>query len=160
VDFLYCRNWTAQVKKCYNCLNTNIFSYLETPGSKSYNLYLNNVNFLTPVLIRHLWQLKTVVFLHRCLIRAVLLAEHCSTLLPVPTFLTHLKLFFCLIWAVWHLNHFILELNALLLERLLPGILSYSVNHRHLSNISIIDCLMAHIACLVCLISTVNGQKG
>ncbi len=31
--------------------------------------------FLTPVLIRHLWQLKTVVFLHRCLICAVLLTS-------------------------------------------------------------------------------------
>ncbi len=30
--------------------------------------------FSTLVLIRHLWQLKTVVFLHQCLIRAVLLA--------------------------------------------------------------------------------------
>ncbi len=29
--------------------------------------------FSTPVLIRHLWQLKTVVFLHWCLICAVLL---------------------------------------------------------------------------------------
>jgi hypothetical protein len=29
--------------------------------------------FSTPVLIRHLWQLKTVVFLHWCLIRTVLL---------------------------------------------------------------------------------------
>jgi hypothetical protein len=29
--------------------------------------------FSTPVLIRHLWQLKTVVFLHRGLIRVVLL---------------------------------------------------------------------------------------
>ncbi len=29
--------------------------------------------FLTPVLIRHLWPLKTVVFPHWCLIRAVLL---------------------------------------------------------------------------------------
>jgi hypothetical protein len=27
--------------------------------------------FSTPVLIRHLWQLKTVVFLHRCLISPV-----------------------------------------------------------------------------------------
>ncbi len=30
-------------------------------------------NFSTPVLIRHLWQPKTVVFLHWCLICAVLL---------------------------------------------------------------------------------------
>ncbi len=29
--------------------------------------------FSTPVLIQHLWQLKTVVFLHWCLIHAVLL---------------------------------------------------------------------------------------
>ncbi len=29
--------------------------------------------FSTPVLIRHLWQLKTVVFMHWCLICAVLL---------------------------------------------------------------------------------------
>jgi hypothetical protein len=47
-----------------SCLNTNIYSYLETSGGQSYNLYLNVVHFLTPVLIRHLWQLKTVVFLH------------------------------------------------------------------------------------------------
>ena len=30
--------------------------------------------FSTPVLIRHVWQSKTVVFLHWCLIRTVLLA--------------------------------------------------------------------------------------
>jgi hypothetical protein len=49
-----------------NCLNTNISSYLETSGGQSYNLYLNVVHFLTPVLIRHLWQHDTVVFLHWC----------------------------------------------------------------------------------------------
>jgi hypothetical protein len=54
-----------------NCLNTNIYSYLETSGGQSYNLYLNVVHFLTPVLISHLWQLKTVVFLHWCLICAL-----------------------------------------------------------------------------------------
>ncbi len=27
------------------CLNTNIYSYLETSGGQSYNLYLNVVNF-------------------------------------------------------------------------------------------------------------------
>ncbi len=31
--------------------------------------------FSTPVLIRHLWQLKTVVFLHRCLICTLLLVS-------------------------------------------------------------------------------------
>jgi hypothetical protein len=34
--------------------------------------------FSTPVLIRHMWQLKTVVFLHCCIIHAVLLfLGHC-----------------------------------------------------------------------------------
>jgi hypothetical protein len=52
----------------FHCLNTSIYSYLETYGGQSSNLYSNVVHFLTPVLIRHLWQLKTVVFLHWCLI--------------------------------------------------------------------------------------------
>jgi hypothetical protein len=51
-----------------NCLNTNIYSYLETSGGQSSNLYLHVVHFSTPVLIRKLWQLKTVVFMHSCLI--------------------------------------------------------------------------------------------
>ncbi len=54
-----------------NCLNTNIYPYLETSGGQSLNLYLNVVHFLMPVLIRHLWQLKTVVFLHWCLLCTV-----------------------------------------------------------------------------------------
>jgi hypothetical protein len=28
-----------------NCLNTNIYAYLETSGGQSYNLYLNVVQF-------------------------------------------------------------------------------------------------------------------
>jgi hypothetical protein len=32
------------LKNVNNCLNTNIYSYLETPGGKSYNLYLNVLN--------------------------------------------------------------------------------------------------------------------
>jgi hypothetical protein len=47
-----------------NCLNTNIYSYLETSGGQSYNPYLNVVIFSTPELIRNLWQHKTAVFLH------------------------------------------------------------------------------------------------
>jgi hypothetical protein len=59
------------LKSVNNCLNTTIYSYLETSGAQSSNLYLNAVHFYqTPVLIRHLWQLKTVIFLHWCLIRA------------------------------------------------------------------------------------------
>ncbi len=61
------------LKNVSNCLNTNVYSYLETSGGPSYFLYLNVVHFLKPVLIRHLWQLKTVVFLHWCIIRAALL---------------------------------------------------------------------------------------
>jgi hypothetical protein len=61
------------LKKLSNYLNTNIYSYLETSGGQSCNLYLNVVHFLTPVLIRHLCQHKTVVFLHWYLICAVLL---------------------------------------------------------------------------------------
>jgi hypothetical protein len=60
-------------KNVNNCLNTNIYSYSETSGGLSSHLYLNVHFFNTslPVLIRHLWQLKTVVFLHWCLIRAI-----------------------------------------------------------------------------------------
>jgi hypothetical protein len=60
------------LKKVSNCLNTNIYSYLEISGVQSSNLYLNVVHFLTQVLIRHLWKLKTLVFLHWCLIHVVL----------------------------------------------------------------------------------------
>ncbi len=57
-----------------NCLNTNIYSFLETTGGQSSNLYLNVVHFFsTPVLIRHLWQLKADVFMHWHLTCSVLL---------------------------------------------------------------------------------------
>ncbi len=56
------------LKNVSNCLNTNIYS-----GGQSSNLFLNVVHFSTPGLIRHLWRLKTVVFLHWCLICAILL---------------------------------------------------------------------------------------
>jgi hypothetical protein len=59
------------LKNVNNCLITNIFSYLETSGGKSYNIYLNVVHFFQKVLIRHLWQPKTIVLLHWCLICAV-----------------------------------------------------------------------------------------
>ncbi len=45
-------------------------SYLETSGGQISNPYLN-VHFSTPELIRNLWQLKTAVFLHWCLICVV-----------------------------------------------------------------------------------------
>jgi hypothetical protein len=54
-----------------NCWNTNIFSYLETFGGQSSNPHLNIVHFSTPELIRNLWQLKTAVFLHWCIIHVI-----------------------------------------------------------------------------------------
>jgi len=63
-------------KNVNNCISTNIYSYFETSGGQSSNLYLNVVHFFnTGELIRHLWQLKTFVFLHWCLICAVLLDQ-------------------------------------------------------------------------------------
>jgi hypothetical protein len=62
------------LKNVNNCLNTNIYSNLETSDCQSFNLYLKVVHLLTPVLMRHLWQLKTVVFPLWCLICAVLLS--------------------------------------------------------------------------------------
>jgi hypothetical protein len=53
------------LKNLNNRLNTNLYSYLETSGGKSSNLYLKVVHFFsTPVLIRRLLQLKTIVFPH------------------------------------------------------------------------------------------------
>jgi len=59
------------LKNVDSCLNTTF--YLETSGGQSYNFYLNVVDFSKPVLIRHLWQSKIAVFLHRCPICYVLL---------------------------------------------------------------------------------------
>ncbi len=38
-------NGTAHLKYVNNCLNTNIYSFLETSGGPSSNLYLNAVHF-------------------------------------------------------------------------------------------------------------------
>jgi hypothetical protein len=42
------------LKAVNNCLNTNIYSYLEMSGGQSFNVYLNIVHFSIPGLIRHL----------------------------------------------------------------------------------------------------------
>jgi hypothetical protein len=55
-------NGTAYFKNLNDCLNASIYTYLNTSGSQSSNLYLNVVYFLTPELIKHPWQVKTVVF--------------------------------------------------------------------------------------------------
>jgi hypothetical protein len=41
-----CTNGTARFKKCKNCLNTNNYSYLETYGGQSSNLFLNFVHLI------------------------------------------------------------------------------------------------------------------
>jgi hypothetical protein len=61
------------LKNVNNCMNINMYSYLRTSGGQGSSLNLNIVHFSTPVFIRHLSQLKTVAFLHWCLMRAVLL---------------------------------------------------------------------------------------
>jgi hypothetical protein len=43
------------LKNVNNYLNTISYSYLETSGGKSYNLYLNVFIFSTPELIRYHW---------------------------------------------------------------------------------------------------------
>ncbi len=50
------------LKNVSNCLNTNICSRLETSGGQSSKLYLNIVHFSNSSVIRHLWQLKKLVF--------------------------------------------------------------------------------------------------
>jgi hypothetical protein len=59
------------LKNANNCLNTNMYFYLETSGGQSSDPYLNAVHFLTPELIKNMWQLKTAVFQHCFLISAL-----------------------------------------------------------------------------------------
>ncbi len=57
-----------------NCLNTNIYFFLEPSGGQRYNPYLNVVIFFnTRVKLKSVY--KTAVFLHWCLICAVPLHE-------------------------------------------------------------------------------------
>ncbi len=84
---MVCIYWGIQYKTFYGCnvnvnkcLNTKIYSYFETSGSQSSNIYLNVIHFSTLVLVRHLWQLKTALFLNWCLIHVVLLLPYCYKL--------------------------------------------------------------------------------
>jgi hypothetical protein len=70
------------LKNVSNCWNSNISFYLETSGGQ--NFIINAVPFLTRVLIRHRWKLKTVVFLHRCLTSAVLFLFGLKVAEPSP----------------------------------------------------------------------------
>jgi hypothetical protein len=75
-------------KKYKQWLDTKISFYSETSGDQKSNLYINVVNFSSPGLIGHLWQFKIVVFLHRCLLCAVLLILECSKLVSWPLLVT------------------------------------------------------------------------
>ncbi len=73
----------SALKNVNNCFNTNIYYYLELSGGQSSILYLNVVHFLTPVLIRHLWQYKTVVILHwslKCAVLLIIIFKACCSL--------------------------------------------------------------------------------
>jgi hypothetical protein len=59
------------LKNVNNCLNINIYSYLETSGVKVRIHIIILFIFSTPELIRNLWQLETAVFLYWSLLRAV-----------------------------------------------------------------------------------------
>jgi hypothetical protein len=52
-----------------------MLEYQHYSGGQSSNLNLSVLHFLTPLLIRHLWQLNTVVFMHWCFVCALLLKE-------------------------------------------------------------------------------------
>ncbi len=63
------------LKNVINYLNTNIYSYLRHLMVKVIIYIWMLFIFSTPVLIRHILQLKTVVFLCWCLIHAVLMSS-------------------------------------------------------------------------------------
>ncbi len=87
------------LKNVKNCLNTNIYSCLDTSGGQSSDLYLNVIHFSMPVFIRHLWQLNTVVLLHWCLIHAVLSGRWYFILRAFEVFL---KTFLIMSWLIKH----------------------------------------------------------
>jgi hypothetical protein len=73
--------------------NTKCYFYIEPSGGQNSNLY-SNVHFLTPVLFRHQWQLKAVVFLRRCLIRAVILVTTVRSFIVQAPNANLIKLFY------------------------------------------------------------------
>jgi hypothetical protein len=81
-------NGTADFKNVDNCLNA--IQHLLLLRGRRFNLYLRLI-FSIPALIRHLWKLRTVVFVYWCLLCAVLLriTHGCHTRL---TFFTKPKI--------------------------------------------------------------------
>ncbi len=106
------------LKNVNNNLNTNIFTL--TFGGQSSNLFLNVAQFFMPVLIRHLWQLKTVVFLHWSLIFAILLSRQHKTLMLSSRYL--FLFLHCLSFKMNNLNSIRFDENYLFfLGRFIPG---------------------------------------
>ncbi len=106
-------------KKVNNCLNTNIYSYLKTYGGQNYKLNLN-VHFFNT--IRHLWQLKTVVILHRCLIHIVLLVAfrhgrfwEIATENWLESIRNRLELIQCKIWKSRNVTYFFDSISIFIL---------------------------------------------
>jgi hypothetical protein len=66
-------NIKRALKNVINYLNTNIYSYLETSGGQSFNLYFNVVHFLNTSVNKMSVGAKTIVFLHWCLLHVALL---------------------------------------------------------------------------------------
>ncbi len=64
----------------YSCHRISKLSYLFNIGLCIWRSKFKSIfkcsSFYTPVSIRHLWQLKTIVFLHWCLIWALLLIKN------------------------------------------------------------------------------------
>ncbi len=79
-------NGTTGFTNVNNYFNQHLLLPRDIWWSK-FNLYLNVVRFFNTTIIRHLWQIKTVVFLHCCLIHAALL-QSCRC---------HLTIYFCAI---------------------------------------------------------------
>ncbi len=92
----------------FHCLNTNIYSYLETSGGTSSDLYLNVVHFFNTS-IWNLLQLNTVVFLHWCLMHAVILIKQS----PISIWYKILSnyLWHWILWNAYFAHIFILLLN-------------------------------------------------
>jgi hypothetical protein len=62
-------------KQVNNCWDVKISFYLETSCGQNSNPYLKSVHFIKTAKIRHLWESKMVIFLHRFLICATQLLQ-------------------------------------------------------------------------------------
>ncbi len=73
---------------------SKITIYLDT--SVAQNLIYTKMLFIlsTPVVIAYLWQMNTLVFLHRCLIQGVILFEAVKSSITLPLGANFINLFY------------------------------------------------------------------